>query len=31
MLQCRNLHGDPAEVDAIALEKPAAGLIESWA
>ncbi|NVH98164.1 antitoxin MazE-like protein [Burkholderia pseudomallei] len=28
--QCRNLRGDPAELDAIAFGETAAGLIESW-
>ncbi|RIV63256.1 DUF3018 family protein [Burkholderia pseudomallei] len=28
--QCRSLHGDPAEADAIGFGETAAGLIESW-
>lgn len=28
--QCRNLHGDPAETDAIGFGETAAGLIDSW-
>ncbi|MGZ7172290.1 antitoxin MazE-like protein [Burkholderia gladioli] len=28
--QCRNLHGDPAETDAIGFGETAAGLIERW-
>ncbi|MCC8630279.1 antitoxin MazE family protein [Xanthomonas vesicatoria] len=28
--QCRSLHGDPAEIDAIGFGEAAAGLIEGW-
>ncbi|MGN5554230.1 MULTISPECIES: antitoxin MazE family protein [Xanthomonas] len=28
--QCRSLHGDPTETDAIGFGEAAAGLIEGW-
>jgi len=28
--QCRSLHGDPTETDAIGFGESAAGLIEGW-